>query len=143
MFTRLGPALVMLTATATSAWAQSCGSPPIAPAFASAVEMRQKSAADATAAKHEAFVEIKDWQSDLKTYRACLTNVANEDRRQIPGLDPAKDADKIADLQRQAGSATHQYDATVDMEERVVNEFHALQTAYCGRTDIDKASCPK
>jgi hypothetical protein len=29
------------------------------------------------------------------------------------------------------------------MEETVVNEFHAVQAAYCARSDVDKASCPK
>ena len=32
---------------------------------------------------------------------------------------------------------------SVNMEETVVNEFHAIQAAYCARSDVDKSSCPK
>jgi hypothetical protein len=128
---------------ATGAAAESCGSAPIAPALATAADINGKSPADAAAAKHDAFVEIRNWQTQLKDYRACLVNVSNEARRQISGLDASKDKDKIAGLQQDATRATHAYDATVDMEERVVNEFHAVQAAYCSRKDVDKSSCPK
>jgi hypothetical protein len=127
----------------TSASAQSCGSAPIAPALPSVTEMGQKSPADAAAAKHDGFIEIKNWQNELKTYRSCITNVTAEAKRQIRDLDPAKDADKIKGLQSQAAAADHQYDATVDMEERVANEFHAIQAAYCSRADTEKSTCPK
>lgn len=128
---------------AVPAFAQSCASPPIAPALASPAEIRQQTSTQAAAAKHDAFVQIRNWQADLKEYRACLTNVTNQDRRQVGTLDPQKDADKIEGMKREAAAASHAYDATVDMEERVVNEFHALQAAYCTRTDVDRASCPK
>jgi hypothetical protein len=144
MSVRIGILVLALAGTvATPALAQSCGSAPIAPALASAAEIKQKSPADAEATKHDAFVEIKNWQADLKTYRDCVTNVSNENNKQAAGLDPKKDADKIKQLQSQAKAATHQYDATVDMEERVVNEFHAVQAAFCARSDVDRSSCPK
>ena len=127
----------------TSALAQSCGSAPIAPALPSIAEMNQKSPADAAAAKHDGFIEIKNWQNELKTYRACITNVSKDAKQQIRGLDPSKDADKIKGLQNQAAAADHQYDATVDMEERVANEFHAVQASFCSRSDTDKSTCPK
>ncbi|MBV9571511.1 MAG: hypothetical protein JO056_09755 [Alphaproteobacteria bacterium] len=136
-------AFLMLGGAGTPALAEFCGSPPIAPVLASADEMKQKSARDAATAKHDAFVEIRTWQSDLKTYRACLVNIVNQNKRDIATLDPVKDADKIKGVQSSAKAANHAYDATVDMEERVVNEFHAVQAAYCARTDVDKSSCPK
>lgn len=139
----LGVLVVGWTFMAAPAFAQSCAGEPIAPAFASAADIQHATPAAAAVAKHDAFVEIKNWQRDLKTYRDCLTGVTNMDKRQLPGLDPKKDADKIAGLQAEAKAATHEFDATVDMEERVVNEFHALQAAYCARTDIDRSSCPK
>lgn len=125
------------------AFAQSCGSDPIAPALPTAAQINQKTPADAAAAKHDAFVEIKNWQADLKTYRDCLNNVGAENKRQISTLDPSKDADKIKKLTDDATAASHQFDKSVDMEETVVNEFHAIQAAYCARPDTDKASCPK
>jgi hypothetical protein len=130
-------------AASTPVVAQSCAGEPVAPAFASAADIQRASPAAAAAAKHDAFVEIKNWQRDLKSYRDCLTGLTKMDKRQLGGLDPNKDADKIAGLQADAKAATHQFDITVDMEERVVNEFHALQAAYCARSDVDKSSCPK
>src|ERR1041385_4440268 len=140
MLARVALVTLLLSGLAAPALAESCGSAPIAPALASAADMKQKSPDDAAAAKHDAFVEIKNWQTDLKTYRACMVNYGNEAKRQIPQLDPKKDADKIKRYQDQVSAANHAYDATVDMEERVVNEFHAVQAAYCGRTDVDKSS---
>jgi hypothetical protein len=143
MFARLGIFTAVCMAAATPALAQSCAGEPIAPAFASTADIQRQTPAQAAASKHDAFVEIKNWQRDLKSYRDCLTGISNGDRRQLTGLDPAKDADKIAQMQQEAKAATHEFDRTVDMEERVVNEFHALQAAYCARTDVDRSSCPK
>lgn len=143
MVRRIVLGLLMLSGAATPALAEFCGSPPIAPALASAADVKQKSAREAADAKHDAFVEIRNWQTDLKTYRACLVNIVNQNKRDLASLDPAKDADKIKSVQNNAKSANHAYDATVDMEERVVNEFHAIQAAYCARNDVDRSSCPK
>lgn len=143
MFMRLVLAAMALGVTVTGATADSCGSAPIAPAFATSADISTKAPAQAEGAKHDAFVEIRNWQNALKDFRACLVNVTNDSKRQISGLDPSKDKDKIVGLQQTGNRASHAYDATVDMEERVVNEFHAIQAAYCARKDVDKSSCPK
>ena len=144
MSVRMGLLMVaVLGLAAAPALAQSCGSTPIPPAVPSVADMKQKAPADAAASKHDAFVEIRNWQADLKTYRQCITNVGNSDKRQIAGLDPKKDADKIKRLTDEAASMNHEYDQSVDAEERVANDFHAIQTAYCARADVDKSSCPK
>jgi len=136
-------AFAMAAVACGPARAQSCGSAPIAPALPSVAEINQKSPADAATAKHDGFIEIKNWQTELKTYRACITNLSSDDKKQIREADPKKDADKVKRLQDEAAAADHQYDATVDMEERVANEFHAIQAAFCARPDTDKSSCPK
>jgi hypothetical protein len=144
MSVRLGLlAFAFMGVAATPAFAQSCGSAPIAPAIPSVADIKQKAPADAAASKHDAFVEIKNWQADLKTYRDCVTNISNGDKRQLAQLDPSKDASKVKQLKDEASSATHAFDQSVDMEERVANEFHAIQAAYCARADVDRSSCPK
>jgi hypothetical protein len=144
MSLRIGILSLAMTGMACGpAFAQSCGSAPIAPALPSVTQINQKSPADAGAAKHDAFIEIKRWQEELKTYRACMTSVNAQDKQQASQADPKKDADKIKRLQDEAVNATHEYDASVDMEERVANEFHAIQAAFCARPDTDKSSCPK
>lgn len=144
MLLRVGVLGCLLAAVAAwPALAESCGSAPIAPAIPTPGVMKQKSPADAVAAKHDAFVDIRNWQSDLKNYRNCLNSMGAQDKQQLQGLDPQKDGDKIKRLKDDAEAAGHQYDNTVDAEERVVNEFHAIQVAYCTRTDVDKSSCPK
>ena len=135
--------LAMAGGVCGPALAESCGSAPIAPALPTVAQIMQKSAADAQTAKHDGFIDIKRWQDELKTYRACMTNVSAQDKQKISQADPKKDADKIKGMQDEMANANHEYDASVDMEERVANEFHAVQAAFCGRPDTDKSSCPK
>jgi hypothetical protein len=143
MAVRIIVAALVLCAVSGPALAQSCGSTPIAPALPSVAEIAKKPPADSAAAKHDAFAEIKNWQADLKTYRACVTNVINQDKQQLATLDKDKKPELFAHLRDEASAADRGFNDSVNMEERVVNEFHAIQAAYCARTDVDKSSCPK
>jgi hypothetical protein len=145
MLAKTGLVLTFLLVSTMSGWAQSdsCGNQPFAPAIPAPGDLKPKSPADAHASVHDAFMDIKNWQADLKTWRACLDARDNEDKRQIAQADPKKDADKVKGYNDDTKQNGHNFDASVDSEEKVVNEFHALQAAYCMRTDIDKATCPK
>lgn len=123
--------------------AETCGSMPIAPALPSGGDITKQAPAAAAAAKHDAFEDVKNWQRDLKTYRDCLTSLQNQDKQQMTGKDPDKDKDKIKGLKDDIDAQSHAYDRTVDAEERMVNTWNALSTAYCGRSDVDKSTCPK
>ena len=46
-------------------------------------------------------------------------------------------------IQADLASLNQAYGNSTDDEEKVVNEFNALSVAYCTRSDVDKASCPK
>lgn len=124
---------------------QMCGDPPIAPAIPSAADIRDKSAADAAAARHGAFMDIKRWQGSLKSYRECLNATVDSDKRLLGEAQRADkpDKNKITKLQQEITNSGHAWDTSVDDEERVVNEFHAVQVAYCTRTDVDRSACPK
>jgi hypothetical protein len=145
MLVKTGLVLSFVLASSLSAWAQtqSCGNTPFAPAIPSPADVKAKAPADAHAAVHDAFLDVKNWQGDLKTWRACLDDQDAADKRSIAQADPKKDVDKIQPWKDQIAQDGHVFDASVDNEEKVVNEFHALQTAYCTRTDIDKSTCPK
>ena len=145
MLVKTGLVLSFLLVSTMSCWAQaeSCGNVPFAPAIASPADLKAKSPADAHAAVHDSFTDIKNWQSDLKTYRACLDDQDGADKRNIGQADPKKDADKVTAWKDQIVDDAKIYNSSIDNEEKVVNEFHALQAAYCMRTDIDKATCPK
>ncbi|MGH6873150.1 MAG: hypothetical protein ACREHE_16770 [Rhizomicrobium sp.] len=135
------PFLLMGTAPV---WAQAtCGTVPFAPAMPSQADMKSKPVADAETALHDAFTDIKNWQSDLKTYRACLDGQRASDKSQLAGLDKTKDADTIKTLTDQIKTSDVLYDKSVDQEESVVNEFHAAQNSYCQRSDANKSKCPK
>ena len=140
---RVGILAGLMVLVAAPAFAQSCGSPPIAPAMPSADSIRQKAPAAAAAAKHDAFLDIKNWQADLKNYRACVQAEGSQAKTELAGVDPTKDAAKAKRLKDEIDEANHQFDSTVNAEEEVVNEFHTIQTAYCKRTDVDLATCPK
>ena len=138
--------LIALLASGGSAAAeQRCGDSPIAPVIPSPAEMRQKSPADAAAARHSAFMDIRRWQGSLKSYRDCLNATTDTDKREVSETQHSDkpDKDKIAKLQQEITGASQAFDASVDQEERVVNEFHAAQVAYCTRSDVVRATCPK
>ena len=53
------------------------------------------------------------------------------------------DKDKVAKFNDEILASSRALDASSDQEERVVNEFHAAQVAFCTRKDVDVSSCPK
>jgi hypothetical protein len=147
MFGKFAFAIAVIVASAGPALAEgeSCGELPIAPAFPTVAEMQQKTPAAALAAKHSAFEDIKRWQQDLKSYRDCLDALTNSQKRDLQNAQAASkpDKDKIKGIQDAMTQTSHNYDVSVDTEEKMVNEYHAVQVAYCGRTDVDRSSCPK
>lgn len=58
-------------------------------------------------------------------------------------MDKEKKPELYAHLRDEAAAADRGFNDSVNMEETVVNEFHAIQAAYCARKDVDKSSCPK
>jgi hypothetical protein len=147
MLGKIGLALAISVLATMPAWAQSdlCGDEPIAPAIPTAAEIGQKTALEAQKAKHAAFMDIKAYQGSLKGYRDCLDSAKAKTARDMQDAQSASkpDKDKIAKLKGQIDATQHAYDQSVDSEERIVNDFHALSTAYCARSDVDRASCPK
>jgi hypothetical protein len=147
MITKLAVSVFVLIAGAGAAAAQGnmCGDLPIGPVIPSATEIQQKSPAGAATAQHGAFLEVKKWQYALKSYRDCLNASVNSDKRELGELQRGDKPDdkKVTALQGELTDLQHAWDASVDEEERTVNQFHSLQVAYCGRNDVDRASCPK
>lgn len=138
-------AVLLLIASTGAATAQAmCGDPPIAPVIPSAAEMRAKAPADAAAVRHSAFA-IRRWQGSLKSYRDCLNATIATDKRDMGEVarSDKPDKDKIANFGQEITASNHAFDASVDQEEKVVNEFHAAQVAYCERKDVDISTCPK
>lgn len=145
MLNKVGLAAVILAVSAAPALADvgSCGSAPIPPAVPSAGDIGKMTPDAAEKAKHQAFLDVTGWQKSLNDYRDCLNSQIDTDNQKMQQLDSSKDAAKISALQAESAQATAAHDATVDTEEKVVNEFHAVQAAYCMRSDVDKSSCPK
>jgi len=144
MLKTIGLAAVMLTMFAAPALADNaCGSMPVPPAMPSADDIAHKSPTAAATAKHQAFLDVKNWQASLGDYRNCLDSLIDTDKQKMSNLDPGKDAGKIASLQAEMDGATAAHDSSVDAEERVVNDFHAVQAAFCMRNDVDRSTCPK
>lgn len=146
MSIKFGIAFALLFASTCAAAAQEmCGDPPIAPVVPSAAELLAKSPADAAAARHSAFADVRRWQGALKSYRDCLTATIATDKRDAGEAvrSDKPDKDKIAKFNEEIAATNHAYDVSVDQEEKVVNEFHAAQVAYCTRKDVDVSTCPK
>ncbi|HEX9159219.1 MAG TPA: hypothetical protein VF835_03245 [Rhizomicrobium sp.] len=139
-------AIALLTGSVGVAAAQEmCGDPPIAPVIPSASDMRTRTPADAASARHNAFADVRRWQGALKSYRDCLNATGAMDRRAAEenARSDKPDKDKIAKWKDEIAATSHDYDVSVDQEERVVNEFHAAQVAYCTRKDVDVSTCPR
>jgi hypothetical protein len=137
----------VISVAAAPAWAQSsCGGEPIPPAIPSVAELGQMAPAAALKAKHQAFVDVTTWQkSGLKDYRSCLEadeSQIKRDRANAASLSKP-DQDKIKRLDGQIADDEKANQRSADTEEHVVNDFHALSTAFCARSDVDKSSCPK
>ena len=147
MLKKLGLAAVISVVAAAPAWAESsCGGEPIPPAVPSVAELGQMAPAAALKAKHQAFVDVTTWQkSALKDYRNCLDADENQTKRDRANAasQSKPDQDRIKQYDGQIMDDEKANKRSTDTEERVVNDFHALSTAYCARTDVDKTSCPK
>jgi hypothetical protein len=148
MLAKLSVTAFVVIAWASAAAAQDmCGDLPIGPVIPSSADIQQKSPADATAAQRGAFLDVKRWQAALKSYRDCLNATVDTDKRELGeaqrGGGDKTDTKRIDKLTADLIGLGHAWDASVDEEERTVNQFHALQVAYCGRSDVNRASCPK
>ena len=146
MLTRPTLIFLALLGSGASATAQSmCGDLPIAPDILAPPEMHARPPADAYKAMRGAFTEMKRWQGDLKSFRDCLIASINTDNREISEQQHSDkpDKDKIAKSQAALKNVNDMWNSSVDDEERTVNRFHAAQTAYCTRTDVNRAICPK
>jgi hypothetical protein len=137
--------LLLLASTGVAVAQEMCGDPPIAPVIASGEEMRARAPGDAATTRHNAFADVRRWQGALKSYRDCLNATIATDKRAAGELARSSkpDKDKIAKLNDEIAASNHAYDVSVDQEEKVVNEFHAAQVAYCTRKDVDVSTCPK
>lgn len=139
-------AFAFLIASAGAAAAQEmCGDPPLAPVIPTAADIRARTPADAAAARHSAFADVRRWQGSLKSYRDCLDATISQDKRDAgeSARSDKPDKDKIKKWNEEIVAINHAYDVSVDQEERVVNDFHAAQVAYCMRKDVDLSTCPK
>ena len=146
MSRRMCLAFALLVGSAEAAAAQEmCGDQPLAPVIVSPADMRAKPPAQATATEHGAFGDIRRWQGALKSYRDCLDATIATDRRQAQEVlrSDKPDKDKVAKFNDEIVASSRALDASSDQEERVVNEFHAAQVAYCTRKDVDVSTCPK
>ena len=137
----------VISVAAAPAWAQSsCGGEPIPPAIPSVAELGQMPPAAALKAKHQAFVDVTTWQKGgLKDYRSCLEadeSQVKRDRANAASISKP-DQDKLKRLDGQIADDEKANQRSADTEEHVVNDFKALSTAFCDRTDVDKTSCPK
>jgi hypothetical protein len=141
----LAAAISMMATAPALADPGACGDEPIPPAIPSVADIGQRPPVDAQKAKHQAFEDIKAWQTALKDYRDCLDSDTTTTKRQLQDAQSQSkpDKDKITKLQGEITADAGVYDRTTNTEEKIVNDFHALSTAYCARPDTDKASCPK
>lgn len=148
MSRKFGYALAILLVSAAPALADvgTCGEEPVPPALPSASDIAAQAPADAAAAKHQGFLDVKAWQKSLKSYRDCLNATVAADKRDIAAAKASGDkkaADKVAALEADGESANTRYNHSVETEKSVVGDYVAMSNAYCSRSDVDQSTCPK
>jgi hypothetical protein len=146
MLKALGFGLLLLAASTGGAAADNmCGDDPIAPLIPSVADMKSKPPQEAASSRHSAFLEVRRWQGELKSYRQCLSATVSTDKRKLgEGQRSDKpDKTKLEKLQAEIEDTSRAFDSSVDEEESIVNDFHAAQVAYCTRSDVDRTPCPK
>jgi hypothetical protein len=121
----------------------SCGLAPYQPALPSPTDIARMPPGDAATAKHQAFQDVVDWQKGLKTYRACLNTLINDDNRKITGDQNGSkdDKDEIAGLKTDIADINAIYNKTVDSEKSLVGSYNSIAQQYCSRKDVDLSSC--
>lgn len=139
-------AILMMSAAPAMAGVSVCGDLPVAPDLPSAKEIAQLPPAKAEAAKHQAYLDIVSWQKTVANYRNCLDAAQKEDKR--ASVDAQKsggdDVDqRVTELNADIEQGNVRYNTSVTTEQQLAKDFGAISQAYCGRSDVDKASCPK
>jgi len=136
-------AAAIFAVAATPAFAgDTCGAAPIGPAIPAASDLAGKTIEAQRAEVLDAYHQVKAYQASLKPYRGCLATQDQADKAQIAGLDPKKDADKIAAAKQRIADRLTLNDQSVDAESQVVTDFNTLHVAECA-TDTDVKMCPK
>lgn len=125
-----GAAVLMLASPALAETV--CGTSPMGPEVPAPAAVSGKTAEQAAAIKHEAFVQVKDYQARLKPFRECLITQTNAMKATVAD---AKDDSAKKTAQAKMDDMQKAYDKTVDDETQVVNEYVALQTAVCKIVD--------
>lgn len=136
-------AALVAASPAFAADASSCGLAPFGPLLPDAAAIGTMAPAAAEAARHGAFEDVVAWQKGLKTYRACLDSLRNDDERKIASNRNGSkdDQDKIKDFQADQARIDVLYNKTVDSEKDIVASFNAVSKAYCSRRDVDQSVC--
>jgi hypothetical protein len=119
-----------------------CGPVPVAPAIPAASDLAGKTPDASRAEVLDAYHQVKNYQSTLKPYRACLSTQQDAQKAALADAQSKKDKDKAAAAQQAYADLAKLYDNTVDTETQVASEFNALHTADCV-TDTDPKICPK
>ena len=137
-------AAAILAAAAMPAFADDCGSPPIAPAIPGASDLSGKPVEAGRAVVLDAYHQVKVYQGALQPFRACLNRQDAADAAAIAEAksNGAKDKDKIPPIQDRITARLKVNNQTVDTEQQVANDFNTLHMAQCVN-DTDPKICPK
>ena len=125
--------------------ANSCGSPPIAPAIPAASDLTGKAVEAGRTIVIDAYHQVKAYQAALKPYRDCLKAQEDNDKAGIAAAQQSTDKDaksKIDSLTQDAENVIATENKTVDTEQQVATDFNTLHMAQC-QQDTDPKICPK
>lgn len=125
-------AMISVSAPALAAAGDECQSV-YAPAMPTLDAFKAQSTEQAYDTLMGALQSVKQYQGDLKSYRDCLDAAMAKIRAKR-----ANSSEEQARKDASLGTLAQLFNASVDEEARVVNEFQAIRTNYCER---DPGAC--
>jgi hypothetical protein len=138
MFIRVGLGVLALAMLSSPAFADDkCSPAPVGPVVPTAAEITAMDIPAAQAKLNGVFADLHVYQSQLKTYRACLNSAMAADQSKVNSAGAQKDASIKKDAQEEYAAYAQNYNTSVDAEKAVADQINQAAKAHCARDTSD------
>jgi hypothetical protein len=138
MFVRVGLAAAALALLSSPAFAAGqCSPAPVGPVVPTAAEITAMDIPAAQTKLNSVFADLHVYQSQLKTYRACLNSAMAADQNKVNSAGAQKDAGIKKDAQEEYAQYAQDFNSSVDAEKSVADQINQAAKAHCARDTSD------
>jgi len=138
MSIRVGLGALVLAMLSTPAFAAGqCGSAPVGPVVPTGDEITAMSIPDAQTKLNGVFADLHVYQSQLKTYRACLNTAMAQDQSKVNSTGAQKDQGIKKAAQDEYTAYAQAYNTSIDAEKTLADQINTAAKAHCARDTSD------